>query len=74
MMNIEELVSILSDFRFEYCFTKNVKVKSIIVKEMYSENEDIYILIENKAAQTLETYSLNQIRQCVANAKIIKSL
>ena len=73
-MNIEELASILNDFRFEYCFTKNVKAKDIIVKGMYSENDDMYILIENKATQTLETYSINQMRQCVRNAKIIKPL
>ena len=73
-MNIEELASILNDFRFEYCFIKNVKAKDIIVKGMYSENDDMYILVENKATQTLETYSINQMRQCVRNAKIIKPL
>lgn len=73
-MNIEELVSILNDLRFEYCFAKNVKAEDIIVKGIYPNNEDMYILIENKATQTLETCSINQMRQCVINTKIIKSL
>lgn len=73
-MNIEELASILNDFRFEYCFTKNIKAKDIIVKGIYPNNKDMYILIENKTTQTLETYSINQMRQCMINAKIIKSL
>lgn len=72
-MNIEELVSILNDFRFEYCFTKNIKADDIIIKGIYPENNDMYISIENKAARTLETYSVNQMRQCVVDAKIITS-
>lgn len=73
-MNIEELISVLNDFRFEYCFTKKVKADDIIVKGIYPENNDMYILIENQTTQTLETYSINQMRQCVVDAKIVKSL
>lgn len=61
-MNIEELVSILNDFRFEYCFTKNIKAEDIIIKRIYSEGSNIRIVIENRIAQTLEFYSINQIR------------
>jgi hypothetical protein len=73
-MNVEELISVLNDFRFEYCFTKKVKADDTIVKGIYPENNDMYIFIENKITRTLETYSVNQMRQCVANAKIITSL
>ena len=73
-MSIEELVSILNDFRFDYCFTKNVKAKNIIVKGIYSEDNDMRIVIENIMTRTLETYSINRLRQCVANTKIIKLL
>lgn len=73
-MNIEELISVLNDFRFEYCLTKKVKAEDIIVKGIYSKDNDMFILIENTITQTLETYPVKQMRQWVINAEIIKLL
>ena len=73
-MNIGELISILNDFRLEYCFIKKVKAEDIIVKGIYSKDNDIFILIENTITQTLETYPIKQMRQCIINTKVIKPL